>query len=140
MQDKESIKKLYVDKIKKLNKHNRLYYSKDKPIITDKEYDDIKKSVLELENKYKFLSDKNSPSKNVGFTPSKIFKKQKHKVPMLSLSNIFDKDDLINFEKKIKNYLGLKANQKFEYSVEPKIDGISASLTYKNGVLEFGLS
>ncbi len=140
MQDKESIKKLYVDKIKKLNKHNRLYYSKDKPVITDKEYDDIKKSVLELENKYNFLSDKNSPSKNIGFTPSKVFKKQKHKVPMLSLSNIFDKDDLINFEKKIKNYLGLKANQKFEYSVEPKIDGISASLTYKNGVLEFGLS
>ena len=73
MQDKESIKKLYVDKIKKLNKHNRLYYSKDKPVITDKEYDDIKKSVLELENKYNFLSDKNSPSKNIGFTPSKVF-------------------------------------------------------------------
>ena len=59
---------------------------------------------------------------------------------MLSLSNIFDKEDLINFEKKIKNYLNLKINQTFEYSVEPKIDGISASLTYKNGKLESGLS
>ena len=59
---------------------------------------------------------------------------------MLSLSNVFDKDDLINFEKKIKNYLNLKSNQTFEYSVEPKIDGISASLTYKDGNLSSGLS
>ena len=76
----------------------------------------------------------------MGFKPSKNFIKKKHKVPMLSLSNIFDKEDLINFEKKIKNYLNLKINQTFEYSVEPKIDGISASLTYKNGKLESGLS
>ena len=71
---------------------------------------------------------------------NKNFQKQNHKVPMLSLSNIFDKDDLINFEKKIKNYLNLKINQTFEYSVEPKIDGISASLTYKNNILNLGLS
>ena len=58
---------------------------------------------------------------------------------MLSLSNVFNKDDLINFEK-IKNYLNLSLDSTFEYSVEPKIDGISASLTYKNGNLEFGLS
>ena len=59
---------------------------------------------------------------------------------MLSLSNIFDKEDLINFEKKIRNYLDFSTDQIFEYSVEPKIDGISASLTYKNGILEAGLS
>ena len=140
MSGNKSINKLYIDKIKKLKKHNELYYSKDKPQLTDKEYDELKLSILELEKKYDYLTDPNSPSKSVGFKPSKIFKKQKHKVPMLSLSNIFDKEDLINFEKKIKNYLNLKSNEKFEYSVEPKIDGISASLTYKNGNLESGVS
>ena len=140
MVERVSIKKEYQDKIKKLEKHNELYYSKDKPLISDKEYDDLKFSILELEKKYKFLNDKSSPSKNVGFKPSKNFQKQEHKVPMLSLSNIFDKEDLINFEKKIKNYLDFSSDQIFEYSVEPKIDGISASLTYKNCILQAGLS
>ena len=140
MKDIKSIKKLYIDKIKKLNVHNELYYSKNKPTILDGEYDELKKSIIELENKYNYLNSKDSPSKITGFKPSKNFKKQKHKVPMLSLSNIFNKDDLLNFEKKIKNYLNLKSDQIFEYSVEPKIDGISASLTYKNGNLVLGLS
>ena len=140
MADKDYIKKEYQDKIIKLEKHNELYYSKDKPLISDKEYDDLKLSILKLEKKYNFLNNKNSPSKKIGFKPSKNFQKQKHKVPMLSLSNIFDKEDLINFEKKIRNYLDFSTDQIFEYSVEPKIDGISASLTYKNGILEAGLS
>ena len=140
MTNKESIKKIYNNKIKKLNLHNEAYYSKNKPLITDKEYDELKKEILELENKYKYLSHKNSPSKQIGYKPSKIFQKQKHLVPMLSLSNIFDEDDLINFEKKIQNYLNLKSNYAFEYSVEPKIDGISASLIYKKGNLVSGVS
>ncbi len=140
MEDRKSINKIYVDKIKKLNKHNELYYFRDKPAITDKEYDELKKNILELENKYTFLNHKDSPSKKVGFKPSKIFEKKKHKVPMLSLSNVFDRKDLINFEKKIKNYLDLNSKKLFEYSVEPKIDGISASLTYRDGNLVLGLS
>ena len=130
MPDKESIKKVYVDKIKNLKKHNELYYSKDNPKITDKEYDELKQSILDLEKKYLYLNHRDSPSKSVGFKPSKNFQKKKHKVPMLSLSNKFDKEDLTNIEKKIKNYLDLRSNHIFEYSVEPKIDGISASLTY----------
>ena len=140
MEDRKSINKSYIDKIKELNKHNELYYSKDKPVISDGEFDKIKKAILDLENKYTFLNHKDSPSKSIGFKPSKNFKKQRHMVPMLSLSNIFDEEDLINFEKKIKNYLNFDTRKKFEYSVEPKIDGISASLTYKNGDLVVGLS
>ncbi len=140
MKGKESIRKIYIEKINKLKKHNEQYFSKDKPLISDQQYDDLKKNILELEGKYSFLNNKDSPSKNIGFKPSKIFQKQKHKVPMLSLSNVFDTEDLINFEKKIKNYLDLSSHKSFEYSVEPKIDGISASLTYKNGVLESGVS
>ncbi len=140
MQDQEPIKKSYLKKIKELNKHNQLYYSKNKPSITDKDYDELKKSILELENKYKFLNHQDSPSKNVGYKPLKIFQKQKHKVPMLSLSNLFNREDIINFEKKIRNYLNLNSSQIFEYSIEPKIDGISASLTYENGILVLGMS
>ena len=98
MENKKSINKKYVDQIKKLVKHNELYYSKDKPIISDGEYDKLKKSILELEKSYSFLNHANSPSKNIGYKPSKIFHKQKHKIPMLSLSNIFNKEDLLNFE------------------------------------------
>tara|TARA_B100001121_G_scaffold34755_1_gene29514 strand:- start:3820 stop:5841 length:2022 start_codon:yes stop_codon:yes gene_type:complete len=140
MVDKDKIKIIYNDKINELIKHNKLYYSKDKPLITDKEYDILKNEILKLEYKYSYLSHKYSPSKSIGFKPSRIFKKKKHKVPMLSLSNIFDREDLISFEKKIKNYLDLNPSEIFEYSVEPKIDGISASLTYKNGILVSGLS
>ena len=140
MEDKVSLKKKYINQIKELKKHNELYYLKNNPSITDKEYDDIKKNILGLEKKYKFLKHKESPSINIGFKPSKIFKKHKHKVPMLSLSNVFNRDDIINFEKRIKNYLGFNFNKYFEYSVEPKIDGISASLTYEKGKLTIGLS
>ncbi len=140
MEHKDSVKKIYKQYIKELKKHNELYYSKDKPSITDKEYDELKKKILELEKKFTFLKHKDSPSKNIGFKPSKIFIKKKHMAPMLSLSNVFDQKDLINFEKKIKNYLDLSFKQSFEYSVEPKIDGISASLTYNNRKLILGLS
>ena len=76
----------------------------------------------------------------MGYKPSKNFKKIKHKVPMLSLANAFNEEDLINFEKRISNYLDEKKKLELEYSAEPKIDGISASLVYHNGELTKGLS
>ena len=134
----DKIKKIYSIKIKEFEKHNRLYHQKSSPTISDNEFDILKKEIIELEKKYFFLKSKLSPSQVVGFKPSKNFLKSKHKVQMLSLSNAFNEDDLINFEKKIFNYLNEKI--KFDYSVEPKIDGISASLTYINGKLQAGLS
>ena len=139
-ENNNSIKKIYNQKIKLLVKHNKHYFNDNRPIISDHDYDILKKEILDLEKTYKFLKNKNSPSKNVGFTPSKNFKKIKHVVPMLSLNNAFEREDLINFEKKIINFLNLKENFPLEYSVEPKIDGISASLTYKNGKFIQGLS
>ena len=126
---KDDIKKIYTNKIKELSKHNNLYYEKSKPIISDAKFDELKNEIINLEKKYTFLKSKISPNITVGFTPSKMFEKHKHKVPMLSLSNAFNSEDLHNFEKKIFNYLN--QNIKIEYSVEPKIDGISASLYYK---------
>ena len=135
---KNDVIKIYNSKLKDLLKHNKLYYRDSAPIISDDYYDKLKTEIIELEKKHKFLKNKSSPSKIVGFKPSKSFEKYMHKIPMLSLSNAFYESDLVNFEKKIFNYLNKKI--KFSYSVEPKIDGISASLTYKNKILIRGVS
>ena len=136
--DKEELKRKYIIKIKEYLKHNKLYYQDSAPKISDAKFDSLKNEILELESKYNFLKNKSSPSKTVGFKASKLFEKFEHKVPMLSLSNAFNLEDLLNFEKKIFNYLN--KNIKIEYSVEPKIDGISASLTYINKKLKYGVS
>ncbi len=134
------IKKEYLKKIKLFQKYSKEYYNNDNSLISDQEFDTLKSDILDLEKKYTFLYNENSPSLSVGSIPSKNFKKVKHKVPMLSLGNAFNEDDLINFEKKILNFLSFKKSEKIEYTVEPKIDGISASLIYKNGDFVQGLS
>ena len=134
------LKKDYLKKISQLEKYNLAYYDKSAPIVSDSEFDKLKKDIIDFEKKYDFLKSPNSPNLIVGFKPSKNFKKIKHKVPMLSLSNAFSEEDLINFEKRIINYLDKKNDFKIEYSAEPKIDGISASLTYKDGKFVTGLS
>ena len=138
--DKKKIKSEYNQKIKLINDYNENYYDKSKPLVEDKEYDELKKDILLLEKNYTFLSSANSPSKIVGYKPSKNFKKASHRVPMLSLANAFTEDDLLNFEKKILNFISEKENFEISYSAEPKIDGISASLTYRNGIFIKGLS
>jgi len=129
----------YKKKLKLLEKYNKFYYQNQSPLVSDKRYDELKNEILNLEKKHNF-SDLKSPSINVGYKPSKKFEKIKHKVKMLSLSNAFNQEDLINFQKKNINFLNLNKNYEFEYSAEPKIDGISASLNYKNGKLVRGLS
>ena len=131
--------KEYKKKIKLLEKYSKFYYQNQKPLISDKEFDELKSGITELEKKYNFTNLK-SPSVKIGYKPSKKFEKFRHKVKMLSLSNAFNKDDLINFQKKNINFLSFNKNFEFEYNAEPKIDGISASLIYKNGKLIQGLS
>jgi len=138
-----NIKKIqdhYKKKIDLLKKYDLYYYDKSNPLVTDQIYDKLKFEIISLETKYFFLKSKFSPQKVVGFKPSKNFKKIIHKVPMLSLANAFSEQDLLNFEKKILNYLDQKNNSCIEYTAEPKIDGISASLIYKNGQFVTGLS
>jgi len=134
------IKKDYFKKIKLLQNCNKHYYEKSKPIFSDEEFDLLKRDIIDLENRYNFLGNKKSPTKSVGFKPSKNFQKVKHKVAMLSLGNAFNEEDVRSFEKKIVNFLSLKNLDKIEYSAEPKIDGISASLIYVNGKFIRGLS
>ena len=134
------IKKDYFKKIKLLQNCNKHYYDKAKPIFSDEEFDLLKRNIIDLEDRYNFLIDEKSPTKSVGFKPSKNFQKVKHKVSMLSLGNAFSEEDVRNFEKKIVNFLSLKNLDKIEYSAEPKIDGISASLIYIDGKFIRGLS
>ena len=137
---KKDIQIFYEKKIKQYEFYNKYYYENNNPKVSDSEFDNLKKEILNLEKEYNFLKSNKSPSINVGFKPSKNFKKVSHKVPMLSLANAFSEEDLENFEKKIINYLSKDKDFKIFYSAEPKIDGISASLTFKNGKFVMGLS
>jgi len=139
MQRKE-IEKNYIEKISQLKKYDKAYFEKDLPIISDKDYDTIKQEILDLEKKYKYLKNKNSPSQKVGYKPSSRFDKVNHEIPMLSLSNAFSKENVEDFIKKIRNFLNLKNDKKIVFSAEPKIDGISASLKYVDGIFFRGLS
>ena len=136
----EKINRKYLNKIKLFQKYNKHYYNLNQPLVDDSEFDKLKLEIIDLEKQYKFLNHKDSPSNSVGFKPSKIFKKIKHKTAMLSLSNAFSEEDLINFEKKILNFLNNETGLYIEYSAEPKIDGISASLFFKDGKFITGLS
>ena len=139
MNEKNEIINIFKDLVSKLKKHNKYYYVDDSPKITDSEYDLLKKKIMKLEDQYSFLQKIGSISNIIGARPSSKFKKVKHLLPMLSLSNAFDDKDIEDFLKKIKNFLNLKGNS-LELISEPKIDGISATLIYENGKLIKGLS
>ncbi len=138
LNQKELINK-YKKKIKLIKKYNKHYYENDNPIVTDANFDKLKKEIIELESNNEFLKKDGSVAEIIGAKLSNKFKKIKHLKPMLSLSNAFKKDDMKGFLSKISNFLN-KKNLKIEILSEPKIDGISASLTYKNGILVKGVS
>jgi len=121
--NKRDIQKKYLDKLKLIEKYNQNYYEKSKPLVDDRAYDSLKREILNLETKFPFLKSENSPSKTIGYKPSKNFTKSLHKVPMLSLANAFTEEDLLNFEKKILNFLSKDKNyqkikiQKVENSI-----------------------
>lgn len=139
MVDKSKINKIFKKKVDSLIEHNKLYFRDDSPKVSDSKYDQLKIEIIELEKKYPFLKKLGSVSKIIGSAPSKKFKKIKHLIPMLSLSNAFDKNDMKDFIKKVNNFLNFN-NEKFELFTEPKIDGISATLIYEKGILIRGLS
>jgi len=138
--ERKKIEKEYNDKVKKITKYDKAYFQDDNPIASDKDYDQIKQEILNLEKKYSYLKNKNSPSQKVGYEPSNKFKKIEHDVPMLSLANAFSKENMEDFLKKIKNFLNINISEELVFSSEPKIDGISASLKYIDGNFTLGLS
>ena len=117
-------------------KHNELYHQKDKPELTDSEFDKLVKENNELEKKYPHLILRSSPNKKIGSKIARGFNKIQHKVQMLSLPNAFDKSDIKEFIDRIKKFLSLNNKEVIEFVCEPKIDGLSINLFYKNGILQ----
>jgi len=139
MKKENEIIKKYKLLVEDLKKHNNHYYNNDKPIITDAKFDKLKNDIIALEKKYSFIKKKNLIKNIVGAPPTKKFQKVKHLSPMLSLTNAFNLKDMHEFIKRINNYLSFKDKQ-ISLFCEPKIDGISATLIYENGILIRGLS
>ena len=124
--------------------HNNLYYNEDKPLISDMEYDALMRELKQLEQEYPELlkNEKNgesSPTEKIGGTASEKFSKVRHRVPMLSLSNTYNISEIEDFDKRIKKIIlseNVKEHSKeLEYILELKLDGLSISLIYENGVL-----
>ncbi len=119
-----------------IKKHNYNYHTLDKPIISDKEFDKLVKENDTLEKKYPSLILNDSPNKSYGSKIKDNFKKIKHDSQMYSLANAFDNHDIKDFIKRSIKFLNLKNDDDFQYICEPKIDGLSLNLVYKNGNLK----
>ena len=121
-----------------IEKHNYYYYVLDNPIVSDTEWDKLFKELEKLESEYPSLIDINSPTQRVGAKPLDGFKTDKHRMPMLSLSNAMNNEELRSFNERIKKLLETKIQ--IEYMAEPKLDGIGVELIYQDGVFIKGLT
>jgi DNA ligase (NAD+) len=115
--------------------HDERYYQKDAPTVSDAEYDALRRRYEAIEAKFPDLRTLDSLSRKVGAAPSRGFAKVRHAVPMLSLQNAFSAEDISDFVGRIRRFLNFKEGDKLTFTAEPKIDGLSMSLRYENGVL-----
>lgn len=114
------------------------YYSDDAPLLDDAAYDELRRRNTAIEERFPHLVRPDSPSHKLGAAPASDFAKVTHSVPMLSLDNAFDDQDVYDFMQKVRRFLGLEATYPLEVTAEPKIDGLSASLRYEQGRLMVG--
>jgi DNA ligase (NAD+) len=115
--------------------HDKRYYQQDQPTVSDAEYDALRVRNAAIEKHFPDLIRADSPSRRVGAAPTGRFKKVRHTVPMLSLDNAFEEQDVIDFVARIRRFLKLADDEKIAFSAEPKIDGLSMSLRYQDGEL-----
>ena len=153
----DGMKEKYEKLRKDIEKHNNLYYNEDKPIISDMEYDklirelrDLEESNPDLKVEYEIKNSKVgsgseksenenvSPTEKIGGIASEKFSKVRHRVPMLSLSNTYNISEIEDFDKRVKKIIDVK--KKIDYVLELKLDGLSISLIYENGVLKQGIT
>lgn len=129
----EEIQKKILQLSNELNEHNHLYYIEDAPVITDFKFDQMLSELQDLEKQYPQFKDPNSPTQRVGGGVTKFFDTIEHRYPMYSLSNTYSKDELVQWETRIRKILGV--DTEICYTCELKFDGASISLTYENGAL-----
>lgn len=118
--------------------HDELYYRKDEPEISDAEYDALRARNDQIEARFPHLVRDDSPSLRIGAAPVEAFGKVQHRVPMLSLGNVFDEEGLRDFLDRIRRFLGLDSIEGLAFTAEPKIDGLSITLRYEGGKLVQG--
>jgi DNA ligase (NAD+) len=121
-----------------ITKHDRAYYQEDAPTVSDAEYDAMRRRYLAIEEQFPELKTLQSLSLKVGAKPGRGFAKVRHAVPMLSLDNAFSDEDVTDFAKRIRRFLGLAEEEPLVFTAEPKIDGLSLSLRYEGGELVNG--
>ncbi|HPE56257.1 MAG TPA: NAD-dependent DNA ligase LigA [Bacteroidales bacterium] len=129
--DKNDARARIEELTEQLNQHNYRYYVLSKPVVSDYEFDMLMKELEDLETRFPELADPDSPTKRVGGDITKDFEQVRHQYPMLSLSNTYSEQELIDFDARVRKAIG----DDFEYVCELKYDGVSISLTYENGKL-----
>ena len=118
-----------------LHAADEAYHQRDAPVLTDADYDSLKRRNAEIEQRFPDLKRDDSPSEQVGAAPSEGFRKVRHSMPMLSLENAFDDSDVAEFDRSIRKFLGMSEADPLAYTAEPKVDGLSLSLRYEDGQL-----
>lgn len=135
LMDKAEAKKRISELTSEINRHDKLYYEKSRPVISDKAYDKLFQELKNLETKFPDLVDKNSPTQKVSGRATRGFNKVRHKVPLLSLDTLSSEKDILAFATRVKKELG---QNDVEYICEYKFDGVSVCLVYKDGLLVQG--
>ena len=125
----------YRQLVSRIEQHNHLYHTLDTPSISDSEYDQLMQELLQFETRYPELQAADSPSQRVGAVPLSQFTQIRHEMPMLSLSNGFSDQDIIDFDSRLHRQLDIEDAIQFDYVAEPKLDGLAVSILYLDGLL-----
>ena len=128
-------KKRHAQLVEEIRRHDRAYYVLAQPKISDRDYDRLYHELLDLEKNFPELATPDSPSHRVGGEPLKEFKPVRHAVPMMSLENTYSQEEVRDFVKRVQKLL---PDEKLEWVVEPKVDGVAVSLRYENGMFVTG--
>ncbi|MGB9667430.1 MAG: NAD-dependent DNA ligase LigA [Thermosulfidibacteraceae bacterium] len=133
---REEAKKRIEELRELINYHNYRYYVLNDPVISDAEYDELFRELVELEKRFPEFITPDSPTQRVGAPIKEGFKPVTHSIPMLSLQDARNEAEIREFDSRTKKFLGLSTREKIEYIVEPKFDGLSCEIVYRNGVIE----